>query len=98
MYKTFALFLGLAAPASSHAETGMPAMQALQSVSAELKTADLRAPGVPEFVATEHGALRWDETLQQIFAAGGRQFEYLGRKYSVKLGFERREFSGTLAK
>lgn len=92
MRKIWILFVIFVVPLSLCAEGGMSAIQILQDVSSGFDNSGLHAPEVSAREIVERGTLMWFHSAQELYVDGGRQFEYSGRKYSIKLGFERGEY------
>jgi len=92
MCKIFALSVFFASSLSLHAVENLTAIQTLGDFSTGLADPALRVPDVSGRAAVERGKLMWFHYAQELYVDGGRQFEYSGRKYVIKLGFERGEY------
>jgi hypothetical protein len=92
MHKIFALAGFMSVPFSLCAGEAAPAIQTLGDFVPGLAAPGLRVPEVSARESAERGKLMWSHYSQELYVDGGRQFEYSGRKYAIKLGFERGEY------
>ncbi|MDO8804503.1 MAG: hypothetical protein Q7R35_08725 [Elusimicrobiota bacterium] len=90
MIKLILLSFCLILPVVLYAEINKPAIQLLHEMAPQPKVFPAYQTPTPKRAYTPlPQELSWQHSLQELFIDGGMQFEYAGRKYSIKLGFDR---------
>lgn len=90
MIKLISLSFCLFLPVILHAENYKSAMDSLSEMVSKPEALPEYQTPIPKWgYSPLPQELTWNHSLQELYIDGGLQFEYAGRKYSIKLGFDR---------